>query len=160
MSPDPSGIGSAKLDHPASLNLYSYVQNDPVNLGDRRGLDCVYMNDAGDSAESVDTHSDAQECSDNGGFWVDGTVLFGFFFCDSDRVILVGRLSSGDFSMSFDNPRADGTVDSVALTLTGYVDGDKNVSSWDQVVNLLRYYGPGGTYTQNPDDARIQELAD
>jgi RHS repeat-associated protein len=35
---DPLGMGASSLTDPQSLNLYSYVQNDPVNFVDRTGL--------------------------------------------------------------------------------------------------------------------------
>jgi RHS repeat-associated protein len=35
---DPLGIGAASLENPQSLNLYSYVQNNPVNFVDPTGL--------------------------------------------------------------------------------------------------------------------------
>lgn len=37
-SPDPLGLGAADLSNPQSLNLYSYVGNDPVNYTDPTGL--------------------------------------------------------------------------------------------------------------------------
>jgi RHS repeat-associated protein len=36
---DPIGMGAAELTNPQSLNLYSYVENDPVNSTDPLGLD-------------------------------------------------------------------------------------------------------------------------
>ena len=38
MQPDPLGLGAADLSNPQSLNLYSYVENDPVNYTDPTGL--------------------------------------------------------------------------------------------------------------------------
>jgi RHS repeat-associated protein len=38
LSPDPSGIGSANLADPQSLNLYSYVGNEPLSRIDLMGL--------------------------------------------------------------------------------------------------------------------------
>jgi RHS repeat-associated protein len=38
---DPIGMGSAELANPQSLNLYSYVENDPINSTDPLGLDGV-----------------------------------------------------------------------------------------------------------------------
>jgi RHS repeat-associated protein len=38
MQPDPLGFGSADVTNPQSLNLYSYVRNDPVNFVDPSGL--------------------------------------------------------------------------------------------------------------------------
>ena len=38
MQPDPLGLGASDATNPQSLNLYSYVQNDPINLIDPSGL--------------------------------------------------------------------------------------------------------------------------
>jgi RHS repeat-associated protein len=38
MSPDPLGLGAADLTNPQSLNLYSYVRNDPMNATDPSGM--------------------------------------------------------------------------------------------------------------------------
>jgi len=35
---DPLGMGAANLANPQSLNMYAYVQNDPVNVTDPMGL--------------------------------------------------------------------------------------------------------------------------
>jgi hypothetical protein len=44
MQPDPLGLGAADVTNPQSLNLYSYVGNDPVNFVDPSGLNkiCFY----------------------------------------------------------------------------------------------------------------------
>lgn len=41
---DPIRMGAASLSDPQSLNLYSYVQNDPVNFSDPTGLDSLQFN--------------------------------------------------------------------------------------------------------------------
>ncbi|MGC2330289.1 MAG: RHS repeat-associated core domain-containing protein [Candidatus Acidiferrales bacterium] len=74
MSPDPSGIDLADLRDPQQLNLYSYVRNNPLTLTDPYGLDCAYLNDAGNGIESIDQNSNAGECGENGGYWVDQTA--------------------------------------------------------------------------------------
>lgn len=38
LTPDPLGIGAARLSHPQSLNQYAYVNDNPVNHADRKGL--------------------------------------------------------------------------------------------------------------------------
>src|ERR1700723_3953484 len=48
MSPDPSGAAFSDPGNPRSWNMYSYVQNNPLNSVDPDGLDCVYIdNDSG-----------------------------------------------------------------------------------------------------------------
>jgi RHS repeat-associated protein len=42
IQPDPTGLGTANLKDPQSLNLYSYVGNDPVNTIDPVGLEELY----------------------------------------------------------------------------------------------------------------------
>jgi RHS repeat-associated protein len=69
MSPDPLGILSGETTSPQSLNLYSYVQNNPVNAVDPDGLDCVYVGDNSVSVKRGDCVSD----TDNGIF-VNGTI--------------------------------------------------------------------------------------
>ena len=43
MSPDPLGIQTGQPGDPQGLNLYSYVENNPVNAVDPDGLDCVFI---------------------------------------------------------------------------------------------------------------------
>jgi RHS repeat-associated protein len=84
MSPDPSGLLYADPTSPQSLNLYSYVLNNPLSFVDPFGLDCVYFNDAGNGIESVDRNSNSGECGQNGGDWVNGTLRSAQYFGDSD----------------------------------------------------------------------------
>ena len=72
LSPDPSQLYYAEQANPQSFNLYSYGQNNPLKNIDPTGLDCVYFNDSGTGAESVDHNSNSGECGQNGGDWVNG----------------------------------------------------------------------------------------
>jgi RHS repeat-associated protein len=47
---DPLGMGAASLSDPQSLNLYAYVQNDPVNAVDPLGLLTCYIKNYGSSS--------------------------------------------------------------------------------------------------------------
>jgi RHS repeat-associated protein len=58
MSPDPLGILTGQPGDPQGLNLYSYVENNPVNAVDPDGLDCVYINDDSVSVKTGDCYSD------------------------------------------------------------------------------------------------------
>jgi len=51
MSPDPDNAGTYEYD-PQTWNGYSYVRNDALNATDPDGLDCAYLNAAGNSIES------------------------------------------------------------------------------------------------------------
>ncbi len=76
MTPDPSGLYYADLANPQSLNLYSYAQNNPLKNIDPTGLDCVYLNDAGDGVDQngIDHNSSQGECNGSGGYWAPGNV--------------------------------------------------------------------------------------
>jgi RHS repeat-associated protein len=62
MSPDPANAG-ASIDTPQSWNAYSYVLNNPLKYIDPFGLDCIYLNDAGDAVD----HIRSGDCKNEGG---------------------------------------------------------------------------------------------
>jgi RHS repeat-associated protein len=57
MSPDPSGMGAASLGNPQSLNLYSYVLNNPLRNTDPDGRECVWDDGSFDSKDDAGTGS-------------------------------------------------------------------------------------------------------
>ncbi|HEY0760236.1 MAG TPA: RHS repeat-associated core domain-containing protein [Acidisarcina sp.] len=74
MLPDPRGNSVADFANPQSWNMYSYVLNNPLKYVDPFGLDCAYLNDAGNGIESSDRSSSIGECGKTGGYWVSGAV--------------------------------------------------------------------------------------
>jgi RHS repeat-associated protein len=75
-SPDPSGLFYADPTNPQSLNLYSYVLNNPVKNTDPTGMECVWDDGSYDSADDPDTGSQEQcENSKNGGHWIDPSAF-------------------------------------------------------------------------------------
>jgi RHS repeat-associated protein len=104
MIPNPIGGRPA---FPQSWNAYSYVLNNPLSAVDPTGLDCVYLNDAGNGIESIDQNSNAGECQENGGAWADGTITNVTFDPNSNDVLL-GYANMGD----------NGSVDYSQITAT------------------------------------------
>jgi RHS repeat-associated protein len=72
MSPDPSGEHYANLGSPQSLNLYSYVLNDPLKYIDKLGLCASSCNGGGDNCDAScegggDGSGDGGDGGDGGG---------------------------------------------------------------------------------------------
>jgi RHS repeat-associated protein len=105
MSPDPAGNSVADFSNPQSWNMYSYVLNNPLKYVDPTGLDCAYLNDAGDGIESSDRNSGIGECNSNGGYYVSGQV----------NTLNVG--SNGSYQFGYQGVAADGN-----LTTTTYLN--------------------------------------
>lgn len=70
MTPDPSGLYYADPENPQSLNLYSYVLNNPLINVDPDGMECVWDDGSFDSKDDKQTGNSAG-CKRQGGTWVD-----------------------------------------------------------------------------------------
>jgi RHS repeat-associated protein len=113
LSPDPY-LGSMNVTNPQSLNRYTYVMNNPLNLMDPYGLDCLYLNDAGTGLESIDQRSTQEFCGQDGGFWVDGGLV-DFGVKDDGSVWLQGTRD----------------LSGVNITYAYYSPGSTQGSTWD-----------------------------
>ena len=120
MTPDPSGIDLADWRDPQQLNLYSYVRNNPVMLTDPYGLDCAYLNNAGNDIESVDTNSTAGECTGTGGYWVSG------------QVNQVSVNNNGTYQFGYSGQLADGSLG--GFTYSSYLAPQPGYCSGGDVV--------------------------
>jgi len=74
LSPDPAGVGYADPSNPQSLNLYSYVYNNPLINIDPSGMECVWDDGSYDASDDRQTSS-AKGCSGQGGTWVDPSLF-------------------------------------------------------------------------------------
>jgi RHS repeat-associated protein len=97
ISPDPAGLGAVDPSNPQSWNRYTYVLNNPLSNIDPLGLDCAYLNDAGDGLDEhgLDHDSSAGECSANGGQWLNGTIQDGTVVANADTGQVSGVNSNG-----------------------------------------------------------------
>jgi RHS repeat-associated protein len=75
MSPDPSGLMYADPTNPQSLNLYSYVLNNPLKYLDPDGLSCYWDDGTHDDGPS-DGGASQGDCANQGGTWIDKPTTF------------------------------------------------------------------------------------
>src|SRR5579884_3161650 len=142
MSPNPIGGRPA---FPQSWNGYSYVLNNPLNAVDPLGLDCVYLNNAGNGIESVDQQSNAGECAQNGGAWANGTVNNVQFDPNSNGVLLGYWTGNVDSSGNISNLQNN----QVTATPGQLGPGDQiyafaaDLNQWNVINNTFKIYGAG-----------------
>ena len=74
LSPDPSGLAYADPTNPQSLNLYSYVLNNPLKFGDPSGMECVWDDGSYDASDDPRTGNSAG-CVAQGGSWVPPNIF-------------------------------------------------------------------------------------
>ena len=123
LSPDPGWFDAIDPQNPQTWNLYAYVLNNPLAIVDPDGYDCVYLNDAGNGVESVDTHSNSGECGDHGGYWVDGTVTHVNLFTNSNDVGLTGHTTDANGNKTTTSAyytNADAPENQTLLNFMGY----------------------------------------
>jgi RHS repeat-associated protein len=103
ISPDPAGLNAADATSPQSWNRYAYVLNSPLNFIDPDGLDCVYLNDAGNGAQFIDHESNIGECEQNGGYWGNGWVANSSWIQTdpySDNILIYSQFDNGGIGVS------------------------------------------------------------
>ena len=100
-SPDPAGLAAVDPSNPQSWNRYAYVLNNPLKFVDPFGLDCVFLNNAGDGIESVDQFAFVDECLGNGGYFVDGSVTQVSISADTSTISLTGTTDGTNQTGSF-----------------------------------------------------------
>ena len=71
MTPDPSGLAFADPTNPQSLNLYSYVLNNPLTNIDPTGLDCVQDNGDGTVTTNTGDCGNENEAAANAQHYID-----------------------------------------------------------------------------------------
>jgi len=70
LSPDPSGLYYADPNNPQSLNLYSYVRNNPLAFTDPTGEYCAWEDGTSDD-DPQDGGATKKQCKQQGGHWTD-----------------------------------------------------------------------------------------
>lgn len=137
--PDPVAYGN--LSDPQSLNLYGYVQNNPLSRTDPDGHDCIYSN--GDGTGYVQ-RGDCTSDTDSGVF-VNGTV-------DANSFQYNAANNSSSFSYTPDGAAPD-TIGTGVLqgpdlnggfdpgSLGAAVFGAQNASTWNNAAGAVNAVG-------------------
>ena len=134
-SPDPSGAAFSDPGNPQSWNMYSYVQNNPLNAVDPDGLDCVYIdNDTGRlTGFNRGDCDNSTEAKANSGYYFDGTVntIYTTTGDTSGQVVDVQGTSDttgGDLlqtnpaGLSFGQPNASSSTSGMNTTINTWGD--------------------------------------
>jgi hypothetical protein len=155
-SPDPSGLFFADPTNPQSLNLYSYVLNNPLTNVDPDGRECVWDDGSFDSAGDKDTGTQGQ-CEGAGGHYVDPTAFATLGLGDwsaTPNSTLVGMMGQLQDSQSVTVSATTAAVDLTTSSVGGLAEdliqpfmvGPHDLPRHDDPYRLFstRYCGPGG----------------
>ena len=128
MSPDPSGLSFADPTNPQSLNLYSYVLNNPLKFTDPSGMECVWDDGSFDSNDDAQTGS-SDGCKGQGGTWIDHNAF--------------STLGAGDWSN-----QANSSIAGIAQQLNGTsttvsVNGNDTPWGYSDMMTLYRLWQNG-----------------
>jgi hypothetical protein len=113
MSPDPANLYYADPRNPQSLNLYSYVLNNPLTNTDPSGMECVWDDGSFDASDDPVTGS-AKGCSGQGGTYVPPSLF-------ENATLSNGQWSSspGDWSPNANSNLAQNWTDPSATVNSG-----------------------------------------
>lgn len=155
LSPDPSGLYYADPTNPQSLNLYSYVQNNPLINTDLNGLRCVWDDGSFDAEDdpstgenAVDSNGNHTGCTGQGGTWyAPGTYAPGVDWAstNSDGTLMLHGASPTSVVNVFGTP--PGAPSAIDDFLTSTIEG-KSINLINNSFTFLifpsgqRDYGP------------------
>jgi hypothetical protein len=167
MSPDPTQLGFADPTNPQSLNLYSYVRNNPLAFVDPYGEFCYQVSGNGNTVTVDNTAQSASNCA-SGATWINGTATS--YSYGSDGVIQIGYSdsssgSSGTLSFASPDVSIDSSgniqnpwllpISSTAQSNPGLIGvGVEGFNKYQSRLFGMHWCGPGGGGpTTSPNDA-------
>jgi hypothetical protein len=116
------------------------VLNNPLSLVDSRGLDCVYLNAAGDDTEFIDTMSDSASCGADGGYWIPGRVDPNNVQIDVNSGWIMGQSDLGTFAAGCNGG---------GCGATGAPTGSNPFGGWQVGTNLTWIFNSQGASCGN-----------
>ena len=149
MSPDPSGLAYADPTNPQSLNLYSYVLNNPLVNTDPDGQQCVWDDGSFDSADDKQT-GNTGGCQAAGGTYFDPSTFTAGNMQDwsatpnADLAAMTQPIQAGD-PQNVSNGWESATVNTPGTTVGVNGDtGDTSISTQDIDIDTTGQVSPFG----------------